>query len=95
MIHLRNIVRLLLLLCVLFGIPALAAMLARQIGWNTMVVGWLSLVLIAVFACLGFRAERKGGRFGSSLRDFRRVIFPNSELPRRRPGRGHKRDGGS
>lgn len=92
MIHLRNIVRLLLLLCVLFGTPALAAILAGQIGWNSRLVGWLTLVLVAVLAWLGFRAERKGGWLGAGLRGFRRVIFPNSELPRKKPGRSHGRD---
>jgi hypothetical protein len=91
-IHLRNFLRLLLLLCVLFGIPALAAILAGQIGWNSRLVGWLTLLLLAIIAWLGFRAERKGGWLGAGLRNYRRVIFPNSERPRKVQGRSRKRD---
>jgi hypothetical protein len=81
----------LLLLCVVFGLPALAAMLAGQIGWNSRLVGWLTLVLVAVLAWLGFRAERKGW-LGAGLRDLRRLIFPNSELRRKGSDGSRKRD---
>lgn len=83
MIHLRNTVRLVLLFGVVFGTPVLAAVLARQNGWNPQLVGWLTLLLLAVLAWLGAVMERRGGPLGTIVRKSRTAIFPNSELPPR------------
>ncbi len=90
MIHLRNLVRMLILLAVVFGIPIIAAMLTRGTGWSPRPVGWGALLLICALGWYAFRAERKGGKSGAILRSVRTTISPNLELPQRRRGSRHK-----
>ena len=92
MLHLRNIVRMVLLLGVVFGLPVLAAVLARQVGWSPQLVGWLTLLLLVVLAWLGSTMERRGGPLGTLVRKARKTLFPNSELPPKGSGRKSERD---
>lgn len=93
MIYLRNFVRLLALLCVVFGIPAAAALLAGRLGWSPPLVGWLTLLLLLVLGWFAARAERSGNALGLFYRKLRRIFFPtNNESPPRRSGGRRKID---